>query len=103
MAAIVTDYTSFNAQLNRQIGADSDSEVAATIGRKLTIGGAWGEEMFSKSGAHVLQLTSLFFVLTGSALHNNVYIYTAVYSQTLTAISIFKYVNIVCLIQVHSW
>ena len=28
-------------------------------------------------------------------------IYTAVYSQTLTAISIFKYVNIVCIIQVH--
>ena len=28
-------------------------------------------------------------------------IYTAVYSQTLTAISIFKYVNIVCVIQVH--
>ena len=53
MAVLVTDYTSFNAQLNRQIGADSDSEVAATIGRKLTIGGAWGEEMFSKSGAHV--------------------------------------------------
>ena len=53
MAAIVTDYTSFNAQLNRQIGADSDSEVAATIGRKLTIGGAWGEEMLSKSGAYV--------------------------------------------------
>ena len=26
----------------------------------------------------------------------------AVYSQTLTAISIFKYVNIVCIIQVHS-
>ena len=30
------------------------------------------------------QLTSLFFVLTGSALHNNVYIYTAVCSQTQT-------------------
>ena len=30
-------------------------------------------------------------------------IYTAVYSQTLTAISIFKYVNIVCIIQVHMW
>ena len=30
MAVLVTDYTSFNAQLNRQIGADSDSEVAAT-------------------------------------------------------------------------
>ena len=29
-------------------------------------------------------------------------IYTAVYSQTLTAISIFKYVNIVCIIQVHN-
>ena len=29
-------------------------------------------------------------------------IYTAVYSQTLTTISIFKYVNIVCIIQVHS-
>ena len=29
-------------------------------------------------------------------------IYTAVYSQTLTAISIFKYVNIVCIIQVHT-
>ena len=29
-------------------------------------------------------------------------IYTAVHSQTLTAISIFKYVNIVCIIQVHS-
>ena len=29
-------------------------------------------------------------------------IYTAVYSQTLTAISIFKYANIVCIIQVHS-
>ena len=28
-------------------------------------------------------------------------IYTAVYSQTLTAISIFKYVNKVCIIQVH--
>ena len=28
-------------------------------------------------------------------------IYTAVYSQTLTAISIFKYVNMVCIIQVH--
>ena len=28
-------------------------------------------------------------------------IYTGVYSQTLTAISIFKYVNIVCIIQVH--
>ena len=28
-------------------------------------------------------------------------IYTAVYSQTLTAISIFKYNNIVCTIQVH--
>ena len=28
-------------------------------------------------------------------------IYAAVYSQTLTAISIFKYVNIVCIIQVH--
>ena len=28
-------------------------------------------------------------------------IYTAVYSQTLTAISIFKYVNIVCIIQVQ--
>ena len=27
---------------------------------------------------------------------------TAVYSQTLTAISIFKYVNIVCTIQVHT-
>ena len=26
----------------------------------------------------------------------------AVYSQTLTAISIFKYVNIVCIIQVHT-
>ena len=53
MAAPVTDYTSFNAQLNRQVGPDSDSEVAATIGRKLTIGGAWGEEMFSKSGSYV--------------------------------------------------
>ena len=29
-------------------------------------------------------------------------IYTAVYSQTLTAISIFKYVNVVCIIQVHT-
>ena len=29
-------------------------------------------------------------------------IYTAVYSQTLTAISIFKYVNIICIIQVHT-
>ena len=28
-------------------GPGSDSEVAATLGRKLTIGGAWGEEMFS--------------------------------------------------------
>ena len=40
-------------------------------------------------------------------LHDNttsqkcVCIYTAVYSQTLTAISIFKYVNIVCIIQVY--
>ena len=32
----------------------------------------------------------------------NLCIYTAVYSQTLTAISIFKYVNIVCIIQVHT-
>ena len=53
MAAPVTDYISFNAQLNRQVGQDSDTEVAATIGRKLTICGAWGEETFSKSGAHV--------------------------------------------------
>ena len=53
MAVLVTDYTSFNAQLIRQVGADSDTEVAATIGRKLTIGGAWGEEMFSKSGSYV--------------------------------------------------
>ena len=37
MVAPVTDYTSFNAQLNRQVGQDSDTEVAATIGRKLTI------------------------------------------------------------------
>ena len=51
MAVLVTDYTSFNAQLIRQVGADSDTEVAATIGRKLTVGGAWGEEMFSKSGS----------------------------------------------------
>ena len=29
-------------------------------------------------------------------------IYTAVYGQTLTAISIFKYNNIVCIIQVHT-
>ena len=39
--------------------------------------------------------------IAGSALHNNVYIYTAVYSQTPTAISIFKYDNIVCIVQVH--
>ena len=53
MAAIVTDYASFNAQLIRQIGPGSDTEVAATIGRRLAVGGAWGEETFSKSGAHV--------------------------------------------------
>ena len=34
--------------------------------------------------------------------HLCIYIYTAVYSQTLTAISIFKYDNIVCIIQVHT-
>ena len=51
MAAPVTDYDSFNTQLNRQVGPGSDSEVAATLGRKLTVGGAWGEEMFSKSGS----------------------------------------------------
>ena len=33
MAAPVTDYISFNAQINRQVGQDSDTEVAATIGR----------------------------------------------------------------------
>ena len=53
MAAPVTDYDSFNTQLNRQVGPGSDSEVAATLGRKLTVGGAWGEEMFSKSGSYV--------------------------------------------------
>ena len=52
MAAPVTDYDAFNTQLNRQVGPGSDSEVAATLGRKLTAGGAWGEEMFSKSGSY---------------------------------------------------
>ena len=70
MAAPVTDYDSFNTQLNRQVDPGSDSEVAATLSRKLTVGGAWGEEMFSKSGSyvpaeigavkHLSQLTSLF-------------------------------------------
>ena len=32
-----TDFASFSAQLNRQFGAGSDTEVAATIGRKLTL------------------------------------------------------------------
>ena len=38
-----TDFASFSAQLNRQFGAGSDTEVAATIGRKLTLARAWGE------------------------------------------------------------
>ena len=52
MAAIVTDYASFNAQLNRQFGPGCDVEVAAYIGRKLTLCVAWGEEVFCRSGAH---------------------------------------------------
>ena len=45
---------------------------------------------------------SLFRTDGGRTSQQCVCIYTAVYSQTLTAISIFKYNNVVCIIQVHS-
>ena len=52
MAAPVTDFTSFTAQLNHQFGAGSDEVVTGHIGRNLTRAGAWGEEVFAKTGAH---------------------------------------------------
>ena len=52
MAAPVTDFTSFTAQLNLQFGPGSDEVVTGHIGRNLTRAGAWGEEAFAKTGAH---------------------------------------------------
>ena len=50
---VVIDYSTFNSKLNQKVGQGSDSEVAATMGRKLTNSGAWGEEKFSKTGAYI--------------------------------------------------
>ena len=52
MAAPVTDFTSFTAQLNLKFGPGSDEVVTGHIGRNLTRAGAWGEEVFAKTGAH---------------------------------------------------
>ena len=46
MAAPVTDFTSFTAQLNLQFGPGSDEVVTGHIGRNLTRAGAWGQHRY---------------------------------------------------------
>ena len=53
MAINVTNYATFNARLAQVVGAGSDSEVAGTMGRKLAINRAVGEDVFAKTGAHI--------------------------------------------------
>ena len=50
---IVTDFATFGEKLNAQIGAKSDTELVATIGRKLSVAGVWGADVCSATGTPV--------------------------------------------------
>ena len=49
----VTDFATFGARLNAQIGIGSDTELVATIGRKLPAAGVWGADVCSTTGSPV--------------------------------------------------
>ena len=53
---VVIDYSTFNSKLNQKVGQGSDSEVAVTMGRKLTNSGAYDHRNTSLTCNKTLRL-----------------------------------------------